>query len=93
VSDLPRGTVTLLFTDIEGSTQLQHRLGERYQEVVGEHRRLVESAFTNRGQVSDVARLKVRDRQSSVCRRLHRARQSLRSRHEQAPRQVAEALG
>jgi class 3 adenylate cyclase/streptogramin lyase len=45
VSELPHGTVTLLFSDIEGSTQLQHRLGPRYHEVVAEHRRLLESAF------------------------------------------------
>jgi class 3 adenylate cyclase/streptogramin lyase len=45
VSELPRGTVTLLFTDVEGSTQLQHRLGESYQEVVAVHRRLLEEAF------------------------------------------------
>lgn len=51
MSDLPRGTVTLLFTDIEGSTQLQHRLGERYQDVVGEHRRLLEAAFAEHGGV------------------------------------------
>ena len=42
---LPQGTVTLLFTDVEGSTQLQHRLGDAYQEVVAEHRRLLEQAF------------------------------------------------
>ena len=51
MAELPHGTVTLLFTDIEGSTQLQHRLGERYQEVVGEHRRLVEAAFAEHGGV------------------------------------------
>jgi class 3 adenylate cyclase/streptogramin lyase len=45
VSELPSGTVSLLFTDIEGSTQLQHRLGERYHGVVAEHRRLLEQAF------------------------------------------------
>ncbi len=45
MSELPGGTVTLLFTDIEGSTQLQHRLGDRYHEVVAEHRRLLEEAF------------------------------------------------
>ncbi len=45
MTGLPHGTVTLLFTDIEGSTQLQHRLGEGYQEVVAEHRRLLEEAF------------------------------------------------
>jgi class 3 adenylate cyclase/streptogramin lyase len=45
VSELPHGTVTLLFSDVEGSTQLQHRLGDRYHEVVAEHRRLLEEAF------------------------------------------------
>ncbi len=45
MSELPRGTVTLLFTDVEGSTQLQHRLGGTYQDVVAEHRRLLEQAF------------------------------------------------
>jgi len=49
VSELPQGTVTLLFTDVEGSTQLQHRLGERYHEVVAEHRRLLEQAFAEQG--------------------------------------------
>lgn len=51
MSDLPRGTVTLVFTDVEGSTQLQHRLGERYQAVVAEHRRLLEEAFAEHGGV------------------------------------------
>ena len=45
MTELPHGTVTLLFTDVEGSTQLQHRLGDVYQEVVAEHRRLLERAF------------------------------------------------
>ncbi|HEX9504421.1 MAG TPA: adenylate/guanylate cyclase domain-containing protein, partial [Acidimicrobiia bacterium] len=45
MTELPTGTVSLLFTDIEGSTQLQHRLGEQYHDVVAEHRRLLEQAF------------------------------------------------
>lgn len=54
MAELPRGTVSLLFTDIEGSTQLQHRLQERYREVVNEHRRLLEEAIeSNGGQVVD----------------------------------------
>jgi class 3 adenylate cyclase/streptogramin lyase len=54
VSELPHGTVTLLFTDVEGSTRLQQRLGARYQEVVAEHRRLLETAFAeHRGVVVD----------------------------------------
>jgi class 3 adenylate cyclase len=32
-------TVTLLFTDVEGSTRLIQRLGERYLPVLEEHRR------------------------------------------------------
>ena len=51
---LPRGTVTLLFSDVEGSTQLQHRLGDRYRDVVETHRRLLETAFAaNAGTVVD----------------------------------------
>src|SRR6266436_5470536 len=34
IHDLPRGTVTLLFTDMEGSTQLLQRLGDRYANVL-----------------------------------------------------------
>ena len=41
---LPAGTVTLLFSDIEGSTQLLERLGERYAEVLDEHRRVIRDA-------------------------------------------------
>ncbi|MBA2641637.1 MAG: tetratricopeptide repeat protein [Actinobacteria bacterium] len=48
-ADLPEGTVTLLFTDIEGSTQLLHRLGARYTEVQDTHRRLLRDAFTRYG--------------------------------------------
>ena len=42
---LPTGTVTLLFTDIEGSTNLLQRLGERYAGVLKECRRLLRLAF------------------------------------------------
>src|SRR5215472_2867446 len=43
---LPTGTVTFLFTDIEGSTTLIQRLGDRrYAEVLGEHQRLLRDAF------------------------------------------------
>jgi len=45
VTDLPTGTVTLLFTDIEGSTQLLHRLGAGYAEVLAEHRRVLRGAI------------------------------------------------
>ncbi len=43
---LPTGTVTFLFTDIEGSTTFLQRLGDRrYAEVLAEHRRLLRDAF------------------------------------------------
>ena len=39
-SDLPSGTVTFLFTDVEGSTELMHQLGaEGYAAALAEHRR------------------------------------------------------
>ena len=44
-TDLPAGTVTFLFTDVEGSTTLLHRLGqERFAEALAEHRRLIRAA-------------------------------------------------
>lgn len=43
--DLPSGTVTLLFTDIEGSTRLLNELGDQYADVLAEHRRLLRGAF------------------------------------------------
>ncbi len=48
-ADLPSGTVTFLFTDIEGSTQLLHRLGGRYDEVLAEHERVLRSAIDVHG--------------------------------------------
>jgi predicted ATPase/class 3 adenylate cyclase/DNA-binding CsgD family transcriptional regulator len=43
--DLPTGTVTLLFTDIEGSTRLLQHLGERYKELLTSCRQLLRVAF------------------------------------------------
>jgi predicted ATPase/class 3 adenylate cyclase len=43
-SQLPAGEVTLLFTDIEGSTRLLREFGPAYPEVLAEHRRLVRAA-------------------------------------------------
>jgi class 3 adenylate cyclase len=45
VSTLPGGTVTFVFTDIEGSTRLLQELGDDFAEVAREHRRLVRDAF------------------------------------------------
>ena len=49
--DLPSGTVTFLFTDIEGSTRLLHELGDGYADVLAEHRRVLREAFAEHGGV------------------------------------------
>jgi class 3 adenylate cyclase len=51
MAQLPTGTVTFLFTDIEGSTQLLHRIGERYAEVLLEQQRLLRQALSEYGGV------------------------------------------
>jgi predicted ATPase/class 3 adenylate cyclase len=49
-SDLPTGTVTFLFTDVEGSTRLLHELGEEaYAAALGEHRQVLRAAFAAHG--------------------------------------------
>ena len=51
-SDLPSGTVTFLFTDVEGSTKLLHSLGaESYAEALAEHRRVIREACASEGGV------------------------------------------
>jgi class 3 adenylate cyclase len=42
---LPSGTVTFLFTDIEGSTLLLRKYGDDYAELLGEHRRCIRAAI------------------------------------------------
>ena len=44
--ELPGGTVTFVFTDIEDSTELLKRLGDDYREVLTAHRRIVRDTFT-----------------------------------------------
>jgi predicted ATPase/class 3 adenylate cyclase len=51
VRNLPAGTVTFLFTDVEGSTRLLHELGDSYADVLTEHRRLLRQAFAANGGV------------------------------------------
>src|SRR2546426_10166668 len=47
---LPSGTVTFLFTDIEGSTKLLNELGtDRFHEVLAVHTRLLRDAFQDGG--------------------------------------------
>jgi class 3 adenylate cyclase len=43
---MPQGTVTFLFTDIEGSTDLARRLGADFASLRAEHRRLLREAFS-----------------------------------------------
>jgi predicted ATPase/class 3 adenylate cyclase len=50
--DLPSGTVTFLFTDVEGSTKLLHELGaEDYAQALAQHRRVLRDAFAAHGGV------------------------------------------
>jgi predicted ATPase/class 3 adenylate cyclase len=49
--DLPSGTVTFLFTDVEGSTKVLHELGDEYADLLGEHRRVLRDAFARHGGV------------------------------------------
>ena len=43
--DLPTGTVSLLFTDIEGSTRLLQQVGEYYTDLLEECRQLLRASF------------------------------------------------
>jgi class 3 adenylate cyclase len=49
MSDIPTQAVTLLFTDIEGSTGLLQRVGDRYAGLLDEHRSLLRSVFERHG--------------------------------------------
>jgi ATP/maltotriose-dependent transcriptional regulator MalT/class 3 adenylate cyclase len=43
--DIPTGTLTLLFTDLEGSTHLLQQLGEQYSGMLADYRHLLRTAF------------------------------------------------
>ena len=45
----PSGTVTLLFSDIEGSTRILRRVGDAYPELLERHRALLSEAFERHG--------------------------------------------
>jgi len=49
MTELPTGTVTFVFTDIEGSTQLLKRLGKSYGDVVADHRTILRTAVREHG--------------------------------------------
>ena len=49
MSAFPEGTVTFVFTDVEGSTRLLQELGDRYADVARDHRRLLREALGSAG--------------------------------------------
>jgi predicted ATPase/class 3 adenylate cyclase len=49
MGELPMGTVTFLFTDIEGSTKLLHELGDAYAAALDGHRVILRKAFADHG--------------------------------------------
>ncbi len=49
MAERPRGTVTFLFTDVEGSTRLLQQLRDRYGGVLAEHQRILREAFAAHG--------------------------------------------
>ena len=49
MADLPTGTVTLMFTDLEGSTNLIRKLGDRYGDLLADHRRLLREVVEGHG--------------------------------------------
>jgi class 3 adenylate cyclase len=51
MSSLPSGTVTFVFSDIEGSTSLLKQLGDRYERLLSDHRRLMRERFAEHGGV------------------------------------------
>jgi class 3 adenylate cyclase len=48
---LPAGTVTFVFSDVEGSTDLLKRLGDDYATLIADHRRIVRETFQQHGGV------------------------------------------
>ena len=51
MAELPTGTVTFLFTDVEGSTRLLHELGDAYAGALREHRKVLRECFGRHGGV------------------------------------------
>ena len=49
--ELPSGTVTFLFTDIEGSTRLLHELGDAYADALAKHRHVLREVSAAHGGV------------------------------------------
>jgi hypothetical protein len=89
--DLPSGTVTFLFTDVEGSTKLLHELGaEAYAEALLEHRRVLREAFSARGVASRSIRKVTPSSSPSRRRRVRSRRLPRRSKDSQRVRSGCE---
>jgi predicted ATPase/class 3 adenylate cyclase len=97
VAEVPSGAVTLLFTDIEGSTRLLHQLGNRYAAVLAEHRQLLRAAFAahagsefgSQGDALFVAFSSARDAVAAACE----AQRSLAGHHWPADGRVRVRMG
>jgi len=55
MAEPPSGTITLLFSDIEGSTLLLRRLGDGYAELLARHRQFLREAFERHGGLEQAA--------------------------------------
>ena len=51
MTELPTGTVTFLFTDVEGSTRLTQELGDRWPPLLERHREIARAAWTDQAGV------------------------------------------
>ena len=71
VRELPTGTVTFLFTDIEGSTRLLQELGDGYAAVLAEHHRVLRAVWraASRGRGRHAGRCVLRRLRAGVGRR------------------------
>ena len=49
MADLPTGTVTFLFSDIEGSTRLLQQVGDQYANLLAEYQHLLRTTFQAAG--------------------------------------------
>ena len=67
MSELPRGTVTFIFTDIEGSTRLLHALGDHYRDALEQHRTILRNAFTSHGGTDRGTRIAYLWVPNSIC--------------------------
>ena len=70
VSGLPSGVVTLLFTDVEGSTRLLQELGDGYGEALHEHRRRLREAVRGLDRLSSARCRRMYALWSRECQRL-----------------------